>query len=330
MSEFLENLAAKCPAGTPFRFLRFTWFGDYACSSGAHYFPGTKISFEQALEIVNKECSDDLIENMVCWIMKDSLPQKASLGAWRALCFQLYDLIKDDYLPDPVRYSPEYAELFAGASEADYLSVIARTTNCGGAMRSASLAYAGATTEEHCTLVGMTHLHPEAMAGAYALFEAVRTLTRGGSVDEMWEAALGAAQQGEEKAIGLLKGWGHPAEKSLFLDWLQGVQDNQDARYGLMDWKAEGISSRFVVSGAMQIAAEAIPLGPEKGLRHVIEQGLEIGGDPDTLGSMGMALIGARFGEELHRELDRVIEELIPPENIDIPSFLISPLDWED
>lgn len=321
MSLFLNRLASQCPPETPFRFLRFTWFGDYACSSGAHYFPGSKIPFERALEIVNKECSDDLIENLACWIMKDSLPREASPAAWRKQCFRLYDLIKDDYLPDPVRYSPEYADLFAGSTEAEYLSVISRTTNCGGAMRSASLAYAGAMIEEHRTLVGMTHLHPEAMAGAGALFAAIRTLSSGGPVDKMWDAAREAAERAEEEAIGLLRSWGQPAVKSRFLGWLQAVRDNRDARWGLTDWKEEGISTRFVVSAAMQIATEAIPLGPEKGLRHIVEQGLEIGGDPDTLGSMGMALIGAHFGEELHRELDRIIKEMIPPGNVDIPPF---------
>jgi hypothetical protein len=37
---------------------------------------------------------------------------------------------------------------------------------------------------------------------------------------------------------------------------------------------------------------------------------------------MGMALIGAHFGEALHEEIDRVIKELIPPERFDIPDFL--------
>lgn len=321
MSDFLENLAAQCPAQTPFRFLRFTWFGDFACSSGPHYFPGSKTSFEEALNMVNKECSDDLIENLACWVMKESLPTKASPQAWQKLAFQLYKLIKDDYEPDPVRYSPEYADLFTAANEREYLGVTTCTNNCGGAMRSASLAFAGASEQEHCTLVGMTHMHPEAMAGAYALFEAIKALRHGGSVDDMWEAAIAGGRQGENQAVILLKEWGHPAPECDFMPWLSNVRKQEDARFGVTDWHAQGISTRFVVSGAMQVAAEALPLGPEKALRHVIEQGLEVGGDPDTLGSMGMALIGAKFGEALHQEMDRVIREIIPPEDIDIPSF---------
>jgi ADP-ribosylglycohydrolase len=321
MSDFLENLAAGCPASTPFRFLRFTWFGDYACSSGEHYFPGGKISFEDALKVVNKECSDDLIENLACWIMKDSLPHEATPAIWRRLSFDLYELIKGDYDPDPVRYSPEYADLFAAKDEKAYLAVTARTSNCGGAMRSASLAFAGASELEHRALVGMTHMHPEAMAGAYALFQAVKALIAGGGVDDMWEAAIAGGKKGEAEATTLLDEWGHLSPGCEFTPWLGNVRKHQDARHGMTDWHAQGISTRFVVSGALQIASKAIPLGPEKALRHVIEQGLEIGGDPDTLGSMGMALIGAKFGEELHKEMDRVIKEMIPPEDIDIPSF---------
>ena len=104
--------------------------------------------------------------------------------------------------------------------------------------------------------------------------------------------------------------------------WMQDVRNHRDARHGITDWYGEGISTRFVVSAAMQIAAEAIPLGPAKALRHVVEQGIEIGGDPDTLGSIGMALIGAHFEEALQKEIDRTIEELVPPERFEIPDFL--------
>jgi hypothetical protein len=323
MNNFLEDLAARCPPETPFQFLRFIWFGDFACSSGEHYFPGNIIPFEKILKMVNKEHSDDLVENLACWAIRDKVPKTPSLTGWKDLCGAFYNLIKEDYLLDPIRYSPDYPKLFTSVNEAEYLNVITHHTNCGGAMRSSSLAYGGGTLHDLLTLVAMTHLYPESLAGAYALYEAVKILKKGGSIEDMWQAAIQAARQGEEQARELIEEWkGELVERGWMVAWMENVYSHRDARYGITDWYGEGISTRFVVSAALQIATEAVPLGPANALRHVVEQGIEIGGDPDTLGSMGMALIGAHFGEALHEEIDRVIKELIPPERFDIPDFL--------
>ncbi len=47
-----------------------------------------------------------------------------------------------------------------------------------------------------------------------------------------------------------------------------------------------------------------------------------LGGRNNPTGALkAVNLIGAKFGEALHQEMDRVIREMIPPEDIDIPSF---------
>ena len=221
MSDFLNDLSRDCPADTPFRFLRFAWFGDFACSSGEHYVPGNEIPFEDILRIVNKEHSDNLVENLACWIVRAQSPQEPSVFGWQNLCWKFYDYIKEDYQRDPVRYSPEYPALFGSQEEPHYLQTITRHTNCGGAMRSASLGYGGATPHQHLALVGMTHLHPESMAGAYALFEAVRTIRSGGALSDMWEASLEAAWLGEQQALELIEQWtGLPARRAA--EWFAG------------------------------------------------------------------------------------------------------------
>lgn len=323
MSDFIQDLSKACPPETPFRFLRFTWFGDFACSSGEHYVPGNELPFEEILRIVNKEHSDDLVENLACWTVRDQAPEEPSVFGWQNLCWKFYEYIKDDYRRDPVRYSPDYPQLFASQEEEHYLNTIIRHTNCGGAMRSASLAYGGATPQQHLALVGMTHLYPESLAGAYALFEAVRTIRSGSDLWEMWEASLEAAWLGEQQALELIEEWtGQPAERGLMVCWLRDAFKNHDPRENIRDWYADGITTRFVVSTAMWIAAEAIHRDPKDALRYVIEQGIAIGGDPDTLGSMGMALAGAYFGEALHEEIDRALNRLVPPEKLELPEFL--------
>ena len=322
-TDFLTDLAAQCPPETPFQFLRFTWFGDFACSGGPHYYPGTALPFETIMQRVDKGHSDDLVENLACWVLRPQVPPDPSAPAWKALWEKFYALIRENYMAHPIRYSPDYPLLLAADSPAEYLKVIAAHTNCGGAMRSAALAYGDATAHEHLTLVGMTHLYPESLAGAEALYAAVRVLKKGGSCADMWDGALTAARQGEDRALEWIRKWtGKTAARGRMVDWMQAVQAHQDARHGIRDWHGEGITTRFVVSAALQIATEAIPLGPARALRHVVEQGIGIGGDPDTLGSMGMALIGTHFGDALQAEIDRVVTDLVPPERFDLPAFL--------
>ena len=103
--------------------------------------------------------------------------------------------------------------------------------------------------------------------------------------------------------------------------WLRDAYKNRDPRHNLQDWVADGITTRFVVSTAMWIASEAIRRDPKDALRYVVEQGIAIGGDPDTIGSMGMALAGAYFGEALQEEIDRALDRLVPPDQLDMPDF---------
>lgn len=309
MSDFLERLAAMCPDGTPFAFLRFTWFGDAACSCGEHYVPGKKRSFEEIMASINKEHSDDLVENLACWALRREIPVEASPQAWRELCWEFYDLIREDFEAETVRYSPDYPRLFATLTLDDYLEVTIHHTNCGGAMRSASLAFGGVSSGEHEALVGMTHLYPESLAGAMALFGAVLALKEASPMEDAWREAIRGAELGEMRARELISAWGKdPGPPGRMADQLRAVHAQANPIYGVKDWLAEGISTRFVVAAAMQVAAEAIPLGPHQALRHVVEQGIAIGGDPDTIGSMGMALVGAHFQGDLLAEIDAIIQ----------------------
>jgi hypothetical protein len=323
MSDYLERLAARCPDETPFTFLRFTWFGDSACSCGEHYVPGEKRSFEEIMASINKEHSDDLVENLACWAVRQDAPAEASPQTWRDLCWKFYDLIREDYEAETIRYSPDYPRLFATSTIDDYLEVIIHHTNCGGAMRSASLAFGGASPAEHEALVGMTHLYPESLAGATALYRAVLALMEGNAMEDAWQEAIRGAESGDARARELIAGWGKaPEPPGRMADQLRGVYAQADPAFGVKNWHAEGISTRFVVAAAMQVAAEAIPMGPHRGLRHVVEQGIAIGGDPDTIGSMGMALIGAHFQDDLLVEIDRVMQADTRFQDWGLPAFL--------
>jgi len=323
VSDTLERLVAKCPKETPFSFLRFTWFGDAACSFGEHYVPGEKRSFDDIMALINKQHSDDLMENLACWAVRQHVPAHPSPQAWRDLCWKFYDLIREDYEAETIHYSPDYPTLFATTTPDQYLGVTIRHTNCGGAMRSASLAYGGASAAEHEALVGMTHLYPESLAGAQALYDAILALKDGHAMEDAWHSAMQGAVEGEARARDLIAAWGKdPGPPGRMADQLQAVHISGNPAHGIVDWYAQGITTRFVVAAAMQVADEAIRLGPARGLRHVVEQGIAIGGDPDTIGSMAMAMIGARFQDDLLMEIDRVMRADRRFEEWGLPAFL--------
>lgn len=322
MSDFLDRLAAKCPRETPFPFLRFTWFGDAACSYGEHYVPGERLTFEEIVTLVTKQHSDDLVENLACWAVRREVPPSPTPQGWRDLCWKFYALIREDYEAETIHYSPDYPRLFGTRTLDEYLEVTLHHTNCGGAMRSASLAYGGASPAEHEALVGMTHLYPESLAGAMAVYSAVLALKGGGTMEDAWEEATRAAERGDDRARELIRAWGkEPGPPGRMASQLRNVRSHRDPAFGVTDWRAEGITTRFVVAAAMHVAAEAIPLGPARALRHVVEQGIAIGGDPDTIGSMAMGLIGAHFQDDLEAEIDKVLHEHPVFRDWPVPAF---------
>ena len=101
----------------------------------------------------------------------------------------------------------------------------------------------------------MTHLHPEALAGAYALFAAVRMIKSGGLPPEMWDAAIEAAWLGEQQALEILADWRVTGvERGRMVKWLSDAFKHNDPRYNIRSWHSDGTSARFVISSALQIA----------------------------------------------------------------------------
>jgi hypothetical protein len=321
---FLQRLAAKSRLDEEARtFVKFTWFGDFACSSGLHYVEGQNRRFEEILSSVERGHSDDLVENLACWAMKDDLPAELSLGALHDLCRAFYGLIEEHYEQNRERYSPDYPRLFAARDLMEYYQVIVKHSNSGGAMRSGLLGYSGASDHDHFALVGMTHLHPEAVSAAFAVSSAVQAARAGAAPRTLRKEALAGARQGgtmarefAEREVGQLPPGGSIEDRLL------KVLDSRDPCWGVESMAKDGIESHFVIPAAISVAMQAIKLSPASAVRYVVEQAISIGGDPDTIGSIGMGIVGAYFGARLTSEIDAVLASIDLDPSF-IPSFLL-------
>jgi len=324
---FLSNLASKSELNEEVReFLKFTWFGDLACSSGPHYEFGERRPFQEIVTDVEKGHSDDLVENLACWALKEGLPQELSISSLFELCRRFQGLIEEHYEQMPIRYSPDYPDLFDAETLDEYYRVIIDHSNCGGAMRSGLLGYGGVSDRDHLALVAMTHLHPEAVSGAFAVAYAVRAAKEGSSAETIREEAIGGAHAGLAAAEALI------AESDYPLPSIGGIAERMervfaadDPLWSVEDMEAEGIETHFVIPAALLLALRVVERPPASPLRYLVEETIAIGGDPDTIGSISMGVTGAYLGESLSTEIDAVLVEydfdpaLVPP-------FLETPL----
>ena len=321
---FLQRLAAKSRLDENARtFVKFTWFGDLACSSGPHYVQGQSRGFDEILSNVERGHSDDLVENLACWAMKDDLPAELSLEALHDLCKVFYGLIEGHYEQNRGRYSPDYPRLFTARDLMEYYQVIVKHSNSGGAMRSGLLGYGGGSDHDHFALVGMTHLNPEAVSGAFAISRTVQAAKGGAMPKTLRKRALAGARQGAtmarefaEREVSQLPPGGSIEDRML------NVFDSRDPCSGVESMATDGIESRFVIPAAIWVAMQAVDLSPGSALRYVVEQAIAIGGDPDTIGSIAMGIVGAYFGARLSGEIDTVLAS-IDLDPLFIPSFLL-------
>lgn len=321
--DFVQSLAAKSRLDTnASTFVKFTWFGDLACSSGPHYVEGQASRFDEILSNLERGFSDDLVENLACWAMKDDVPAELSLGVLHDLCGTFFGLIKGHYEENRDRYSPDYPRLFATKDLAGYYQVIVEHSNSGGAMRSGLLGYAGVSDLDHFALVGMTHLNPEAVSGAFAVSRTVQAAKGGATPNTLREQALAGARQGGAMAREFIKREvGELPPNGSIDDRMVKVFDSQDPCSGVESMATEGIETRFVIPAAIWVATQAIDLSPSSALRYVVGQAIAIGGDPDTIGSIAMGIVGAHFGARLSSEIDKVLAT-VDLDPLFVPRFL--------
>jgi ADP-ribosylglycohydrolase len=303
-------------------YLKSIWFGDTACSGGQHYIKGQQTSFEGILSLSDPGYSDDLIENLAMLALHDTIPSHIDLISLKSLCNRFYEFIKPHYVTASERYSPDYPQLFRAEELLTYFQVTVNHSNCGGAMRSGILGLLGMNDQDIFPLVAMTHLHPDAVAGAFAVSSAVHAASLGQSLESVIEKAILGAEEGEKMAKTFIdkedkdRGFNSSVHQRIGM-----VLETRNPYCQLGLGGQEGIETRFVVPAVILIVSQTKGMSPDKALRQVVEQAYSIGGDPDTIASISMGILGAYWGDDLSTEIDKVLATR-PQMKSGSPSFI--------
>jgi len=293
---YKETLKAQnlSPADLP-DILYFTFCGDILGSGGEHYKKGQDFSVDNAVRIANHHYSDDFSESLAmhqmvkqgwrCGLSSDELMQGRD---------DFLKIIKEHYIAYGLQYSPWAAALFE-EKNADRLAILLSLhSSCGAPMRAAALAGHGLSVEDIFPYFAITHTNVQSVEAGYMVWGFVESALQGNDFYKAYADSLKIAQEGRQLATEFLKNIGLPIKKDQSVTGaVIKVLDSQDPYHVTDNMKEDGIESHFVLSSVMLILSEIVNNNLEKnGARYVVERALKIGGDPDTICSIAMAMYG--------------------------------------
>ncbi|MCI5059622.1 MAG: ADP-ribosylglycohydrolase family protein [Alphaproteobacteria bacterium] len=278
--------------------LFFTFCGDILGSSGEHYEKGKPISLEVAASKTNAHYSDDFSESLAMYQLVGKR-WKTDLQSLIVGRDEFLNLIRQHYIAYGLQYSPWAAALFEETKVERYGVLIAHHKGCGAAMRAAALAPHSLSSDEVFPFFLITHAHPEAITGAYMVWGYARALLERKTFDVAYSEACEYAIQGRDMVLSFLDKNNLPVDERICpVEATKKVIETGDPYAMISDIKEEGIDTAFVVSSSFLILHEVNGKTVEDGVRYVVERGLEIGGDPDTICSITMSLYGLQHARE--------------------------------
>lgn len=286
-------------------FLRCVRFGDWSCSGGKHRLKGKKRGFQEILRMATGY-SDDYVQNKTVYDMCNiQVTEKPTVSDLERLKDEFYSRLKSHFWGHREMYGRTSAKIFQ-SENSEFLDLILRHSSCGAAMRAPVLGFIGIDNQRLFCLSAMTHLHPEAVAGAFAVAYSVNSLKK--SRDFIHQAIKGS-HIGENQAKGYIKSVGQDIEYISLSETIEKVLSTNDPYTSIKDIKREGIETRFVVPASIFIARDALLSdNPESALKHSVERSFEIGGDPDTICTMSTAMISAYYQEKILKKIDTLWE----------------------
>lgn len=293
---YKNTLAAQGldPADLPDN-LYFTFCGDILGSGGEHYKKGRDLTLNNAVHTANLHYSDDYSESLAMHQLAERGwtcgTDPASLIKGRD---EFLEIIRGHYIAYGQQYSPWAAALFEERKPENYAVLLALHSSCGAPMRAAALAPHHLNLEEILPYFLITHANLQAIEGAYMVWGFARAVLEGCGFQRAYERSLQIAQDGRRLAGAFLKQYGLPVKKDQSVTGAVIKVLARKDPYAVTDNMPEdGIESHFVVSSAMLILSEIENRElAQNGARHVVERSLKIGGDPDTICSITMALYG--------------------------------------
>ena len=302
MNALNEDAAALPPN------LYFTYCGDILGSCGKHYEKGEDVSLEDAARRAYGHYSDDFAESLAM--------HQLAHAAWscdlESLIKQRDDflnIIRGHYIAYGMQYSPWAAALFEEKNVGRYGVLLSKHIGCGGAMRAAALA-----PHKHLDAKGVlpffliTHAHAQAVEGAYFIWGMACAILNGADYQDAVVQARDMAREGRDMALVFLKENNLPHDDTIsVLDACDVVMKTRDPYAAIKDIAEEGIDTHYVVSSALLILDEMnAGKGGDDPAAYLIERGLKIGGDPDTVCSIAMGLAGLLWPDKLKSRLDDI------------------------
>ncbi|MCB9989887.1 MAG: ADP-ribosylglycohydrolase family protein [Rhodospirillales bacterium] len=298
------------PSAVP-AFLYFTFCGDLLGSSGEHYEKGRDVSLHDAAFRASHTASDDFMESLAMSLMAGN-DYDLSLSSLMRARDDLYTHLEAHFERFAMTYSPWFRPLFDAATEDAFLAVTAAHSSCGAAMRSGVLGAMDVPPERILPLMLCSHAHAGAIEGAFLISGMARYAAEAQNpgFEAAFDAGLAEAAAGRALLADFLEtvGMALPEEKkeAEYKRLVDSVFAADDPYATIKDISVEGIETAFVVPAALYLLKGACAAGDKAGVRHIIEGGLRIGGDPDTICSIAMGLYGAMRPEAAHQGLDEV------------------------
>jgi len=289
--------------------LYFTFCGDILGSGGEHYEKGKDFTIANACRMANLHYSDDYAESLAMHQMAEKgwscrlSPEHLIKGRDYFL-----SIIRSHYIAYGMQYSPWAAALFE-EKRADRLAVLLSLhSSCGAPMRAGALAVHDMSIEEVFPYFAITHTNAQAVEAGYFVWGFVKAVLDGQKYADAFNHATVVAQKGRQLVLDWLRKHNIESKKDQNVtSAVLKVLDSQNPYKVTDDMKTDGIESHFVVSSVMLILQEIENKNLERdGARYIIERGLKIGGDPDTICSIAMAMYGVQYAEYAKMTLSEI------------------------
>lgn len=197
--------------------------------------------------------------------------------------------------------------LKAKPEQADWLAINHR--GCGAPMRSGILASLGETNiPKGAMLVAVSHLHPDALAGAFAVWHAGMAAIEGGNWSEIEAAAFDGAEEGDFMA--------HQLHEIMVLPQMPPSQLGEhmietlrrEDPYELVTEPRDYFSARYVTSTALLVAKKKFR--DRDPILEAIKMAAKLGGDPDTVAVISCGILQQHSPDAARECLDRAYQEL--------------------
>jgi len=293
-------------------YMEAVWFADRMTSELPHEERGRKLSGRELVKLNSPIPSDDTVSSVWSAGAIPRYPGAETLHDIPALLPE----VRKDFLRFVHPYVQDFPEqwgyavpglLKANQDQADWLAINHR--GCGAAMRAGTLSVMDEQSMSRAAMfLGISHLHPDALAGGFAVWQACAAGNNGGSWSDIEAAAHDGAEEGDYIAHQLHEIMGLPAMPPSELSGNIIETLNSEDPYDLVIEARDYISSRYVTSAALLVAKKKYK--DRNPLMSAIQMSAKLGGDPDTVAVISCGILQQRDPGLIKECLQKAYNEL--------------------